>query len=162
MIRQAVERDLDAVLGIEQSSPTAAHWTEAQYTAAIRGPERLFLVTEQNGLVVALLVAFTGAPEWELENIAVLPSARRHGVGQALMQVLIAAAEQAGATEIRQEIRASNMPAQRLGQKLGFVQEGRRPGYYRHPNEDALLFKYLVANASESEKKALRQLRKEC
>jgi ribosomal-protein-alanine N-acetyltransferase len=149
MIRPAVRDDLAWVLAIEQSSPAAAHWTRPQYEAAVEQPERLFLIAEQEGSLAGFMVAFIGTAEWELENIAVLPSARRCGIGRSLLRALVVAAERAGATEVRQEIRASNQAAQQLGQRAGFMQDGRRRGYYHDPQEDALLFKYLVKGRTE-------------
>jgi len=39
------------------------------------------------------------------------------------------------------EVRASNMPAIALYEKLGFTQIGRRKNYYRNPKEDALILR---------------------
>ena len=39
------------------------------------------------------------------------------------------------------EVRASNVPAIALYEKLGFSQAGRRPNYYRNPREDALILR---------------------
>lgn len=149
VIRAAIQSDLDAVIAIEEASPTAAHWPRAQHETAIGSNERLFLIVEREHSIVGFLAASIVIQEWELENIAVLPSARRRGVGKALMEALICAAEQSGATEIRQEIRASNLAAQGLGQHIGFIQDGSRPGYYCDPQEEALLFKYLVRSRPE-------------
>jgi ribosomal-protein-alanine N-acetyltransferase len=142
-IRAATLADLDIIFEVERASATAAHWAKSEYEKAINDPSRLVLVAENSG-VIGLLVAFTAAQEWELENIAVSPAARRHGAGRALVNALISRAQDAGATEIRQEIRVSNIPAQKLGQAVGFIQEGCRRNYYNAPVEDALLFKYLV------------------
>jgi ribosomal-protein-alanine N-acetyltransferase len=157
MIRAAIQSDVDAVLAIEQASPTAAHWPRAQYENAIGNDNKLFFIAERGNSLAGFVIASTGIEEWELENIAVLPSARRQGTGLALINALISAAERAGATEIRQEIRASNLAAQKLGQHVGFIQNGRRPGYYRDPQEDALLFKHLVPAAPQAQKR-LRKL----
>ena len=143
-IRAAIPADLDAIIKIDRESPPAAHWPEVKYLEAIDQPERLVLVGEESGQVSGFLVALIVTAEWELENIAVAQSSRRRGMGRALMQALIGRAMESFASEIRQEIRASNLPAQLLGQSVGFVQQGRRPGYYRKPDEDALLFNYLV------------------
>ena len=146
MIRTAVAGDLPKILEIERDSTSAAHWSELEYAKAISSVvNRLVLIAERESQIVGFLVASTATSEWELENIAVSPSERQRGVGRELLMSLIERAQQAKATEIRQEIRASNLAAHRLGQCVGFVQEGRRRNYYRDPAEDALLFKYLVA-----------------
>jgi [ribosomal protein S18]-alanine N-acetyltransferase len=146
-IRPAVAADLVSVLAIQRDSSSAAHWKDSNYAKALKEPERLFLVAveEVDNRVIGFVVASTVTEEWELENIAVSPAARRQGVGRALMNALIQQAEHRGALEIRQEVRASNTAAQKLGRSAGFVPEGRRKGYYRNPVEDALLFKYLAA-----------------
>ena len=149
-IRLARTEDLRSLLEIERDSLSAAHWQEVDYGHAIAQPERLVLVAEAGSQLLGFLVASTAAREWELENIAVAPAARQRGIGRALMQALVASARQAKASEIRQEIRASNKIAQRFGQSVGFVHEGRRRDYYRDPTEDALLFKYLITNAENA------------
>lgn len=143
-IRSATEPDVGAILQIQRDSPTAAQWPEASYKEAIWQDTRLVLVAEKSGQVNGFLVASRAIEEWELENIAVSTSWRRQGVGRALLEALIRRAQDSGASEIRQEIRASNLAAQRTGQAAGFVQVGRRTSYYRDPDEDALLFNYLL------------------
>lgn len=150
-IRLARAEDLRSLLEIERDSQSAAHWQELDYGNAIAQAERLVLVAEAGSKLLGFLVASTATQEWELENIAVASAARRCGVGRALMLTLIASAQQAGAAEIRQEIRMSNKAAQGFGQSVGFVQEGRRRDYYRDPTEDALLFKYLVHTPEKGE-----------
>lgn len=144
-IRVAVLADIAAIMQIDRESPTAAHWSEATYQKALEQHRRLVLVAEGQEGPLGFLVASTATVEWELENIAVMSSARRRGVGRALLNALIDRARAAGAVEIRQEIRASNLAAQQLGQSIGFVQKGLRKSYYRDPEEDALLFNYLLA-----------------
>ena len=132
------------ILSVQQASAAAAQWRSQDYAAAIAHTERLVLIAEKDTRILGFVVAYIAIPEWELENIAVAPDARRCGVGRALMTALLERARQDGAREIRQEIRESNMAAQKLGLSVGFVQEGRRPRYYRDPVEDALLFKHLL------------------
>jgi len=148
-IRLARAEDLPSLLQIERASPSAAHWQEVDYRNAIAQSERLVLVAARDSHVFGFLVASVTTEEWELENIAVAAPARRRGVGRGLMQALIVRARRAKAVEIRQEIRASNAVAQRLGQSVGFVEGGRRRNYYSDPAEDALLFKYLIENPEE-------------
>ena len=132
------------ILRIERDSQTAAHWNQAEYLRAIERSDRLVLVADESQQIRGFLIASTATLEWELENIAVALSTQRRGVGRSLMNALISQAREAGAAEIRQEIRASNVAAQHLGQSVGFVQRGGRKGYYSNPDEDALLFNYLL------------------
>ena len=78
------------------------------------------------------------APESELELIAVCPEAQRRGVARRLFEDLAAELSAAGAAEVNLEVRAGNRAALGLYRKLGFVESGRRKGYYQNPVEDAL------------------------
>ena len=66
-------------------------------------------------------------------NIAVHPERQGYGIGRALMQHLIALANESGAS-IWLEVRRSNRPARGLYSSLGFSEVGCRPNYY--PLED--------------------------
>jgi [ribosomal protein S18]-alanine N-acetyltransferase len=71
--------------------------------------------------------------------MAVRPEARRQGIGSALLRALLAWAADNHARHFSLEVRASNAPAIGLYQRLGLRPEGRRPRYYTHPEEDALI-----------------------
>jgi ribosomal protein S18 acetylase RimI-like enzyme len=88
---------------------------------------------------IGFLVAQCGGAEWEVENMAVLPSFRRLGAGSALLATLVAEAQLARAERVLLEVRPSNRPAIRLYEQANFVLLARRPGYYQDPVEDALI-----------------------
>ena len=76
--------------------------------------------------------------EGYIDNIAVEPDARRHGVASALLDVYC----RFGAVNLAfltLEVRASNQAAMGLYEKYGFQRAGLRPGYYQHPKEDAVI-----------------------
>jgi ribosomal-protein-alanine N-acetyltransferase len=139
-IRPARPKDMDALMELERESPTAAHWSRAQYEAISQpeAPPRLCLVAE-SGPVLAFLVAQTAGPEWELENIVVAPSARRQGLGTHLLRELLNRARQQHALAVVLEVRASNDAARALYQACGFVEAGTRSRYYQTPREDAII-----------------------
>jgi len=74
-------------------------------------------------------------------NLAVQPEYRRQGIGEKLVSALIAALAQQNVHSLTLEVRVSNAPATSLYEKLGFVQVGRRPNYYKNPKEDALILR---------------------
>lgn len=139
-IRPARPEDMGALMELERESPTAAHWSRAQYEAISQpeAPPRLCLVAE-SGPVLAFLVAQTAGAEWELENIVVAPAACRQGLGRELLRELLQQARQQHALAVVLEVRASNAAARALYQACGFVEAGTRPRYYQNPQEDAII-----------------------
>jgi len=89
---------------------------------------------------VAGFVAYRGVGEGEHEilNLAVDPAARRRGVATALAKELLALAR--GDTFL--EVRASNVAARNLYEKLGFHQAGVRQAYYHSPPEDGIVMRF--------------------
>jgi ribosomal-protein-alanine N-acetyltransferase len=159
-IRPATIADIPSILALEQQSATAGHWTEEQYRQAFRqeGGRRLVLLAEDfpstaaaqetrnraDTSISGFLVAQHLAPEWELENIVVAPSARRQGLGKRLLDALLAAARETNSTSVFLEVRESNAAARSLYEKAGFEQTGRRKSYYTNPPEDAILYRLTL------------------
>jgi [ribosomal protein S18]-alanine N-acetyltransferase len=148
-IRSAASGDVSSIVAIERECPTAAHWTEQQYQVSLVAAEavrRLVLVAEATGdapgqsTLLGFLVARQLAPDWELENIVVAPSAQRIGVGKRLLEALFGEARKTRSQCLFLEVRESNEAARGLYQSLGFRQTGRRKSYYSSPLEDAVLY----------------------
>lgn len=85
--------------------------------------------------------------EVELQSIAVDPSARRRGIGAALLEGLVDWAREAGYRTLHLEVRAGNSPALSLYRHFGFVQVGLRRAYYQDNGEDALLLTREIQRA---------------
>ena len=66
-----------------------------------------------------------------VQTMAVAPSAQGRGLGARLLEALLAEAERRGHRTTSLEVRADNVPAQRLYDRYGFVRDGVRRGYYR-------------------------------
>ena len=81
------------------------------------------------------------ADEGYVGNLAVSPDFRRRGVGQALMDALLAHAKSSGLAFVTLEARVSNTAARALYEKNGFSLMGIRPDFYSEPVEDAAIYK---------------------
>nr|WP_244325810.1 ribosomal protein S18-alanine N-acetyltransferase [Shewanella aestuarii] len=79
--------------------------------------------------------------EVTLLDICVAPTAQGRGLGKQLLTELIAQAKVADAVVVMLEVRQSNCAAMGLYQQAGFVESGRRKGYYPLDDgrEDAIL-----------------------
>ena len=139
IVREARAEDLDAILTIERTAPTAPHWAEAVYAAMLTGdPARLVLAAVSGGTVLGFAVAGTPADTAELESVAVAEASRGCGVGEALCRAAIAWSWSRGAEAIELEVRAASEAVRRLYRRLGFVEVGVRPRYYADPPDGAV------------------------
>lgn len=77
--------------------------------------------------------------EGYINNIAVLPEARRQGVATSLLLAFQRYGQTQKLAFLTLEVRESNLGAQALYSGQGFVRAGRRRGYYAHPKEDAII-----------------------
>ena len=116
-------------------------WSEKSIASELANSLSLWLVAVENGAVAGYVGSQSVMGEADMMNIAVLPSQRRKGIAQGLVDSLVAALAARDVHSLTLEVRASNEPAKALYEKLGFSQIGRRPNYYRNPREDALILR---------------------
>jgi ribosomal-protein-alanine N-acetyltransferase len=77
--------------------------------------------------------------ELHINNLAVAPAHRRHGVATALLTYVLQQGAKLGARRATLEVRRSNEAARQLYERLGFTTTGVRRAYYSNPVEDALV-----------------------
>lgn len=148
-VRRASVADLDSVLAIEQLCEEAPHWTRDSWLEALSeglGLARASFVAESHSEIIGFAVVSCTGELAELETIAVSRHARRKGVGQALCRQGMNWSRSRGATVIELEVRASSGGALALYRVLGFVEQGKRRGYFGNPTEDAVLMAAALEN----------------
>jgi ribosomal-protein-alanine N-acetyltransferase len=129
------EDDVQAVAAI--AGPT--HMDAAHVRDEMQRPwSRLWVAREEDGPVVAYLVAWHVADELHVLNIATAPAMRRRGLARALMAEALVYAAAQRIRIVLLEVRRSNRPAIKLYRGLGFTALGVRPGYYSDNDEDAI------------------------
>jgi len=114
-------------------------WSAKEFASVIDSPG-VFLRTDPHGFVLGRALA----GEAELLTLAVHPDARRRGVGRDLLLRFETTAREREASEALLEVAEDNMPARALYAGGGYVQAGRRPGYYvtlDGPRIDALILR---------------------
>lgn len=133
------QSDLDSVMEIEQVSfPTP--WSRNAFLSEIYENRRAcYLVARRNGRVAGYVGIWIILDEGHVTNLAVHPDFRRRGIGERLMEAIMSCAKSRGAKRITLEVRVSNLGAQELYEKLGFVSVGVRPQYYHDNGEDAVI-----------------------
>lgn len=84
------------------------------------------------------VMARIAADEAEILTLLVLPPYRRHGLARRLLEAALDNAKMQEVEKMYLEVASSNEAAQHLYTRLGFIQVGRRKGYYG-TGVDALL-----------------------
>lgn len=147
LVRAMTLGDLDAVTRLEAATAEAPHWERAAYEGFLSddGPVKKIFVAEDGGRLLGFVATRMVVDVCELESIAVDSSARRAGVGKALLAALSKWAREHHAAHIELEVRAGNASAVCFYEHAGFRRDGSRRGYYQNPEEDALLMSLLLA-----------------
>ncbi len=137
--RKMVLSDLDRVMEIEHRSFTLPWSREAYENELSTNHFASYLVACYEEQVVGYAGMWVILDEAHITNIAIDPAFRGRRLGERLMQEMMVQSMARGAERMTLEVRVSNLPAQRLYEKLGFVSHGVRKGYYTDNNEDAMI-----------------------
>ena len=115
-------------------------WSTESYIQEIKNPVALYLVAVINNNIVGFIGTWNVLDESHITNVAVHPDFRKQKIGSLLLENLINTCEkQHNTSSFDLEVRANNIPAQKLYSKFGFKNNGIRKGYYTDNKEDASL-----------------------
>ncbi len=131
---------LPAAAALTQALFPHEHWGEAD----LMGEYRTFFGAVENGRVVGCGGLQTIGEQGDILTVGVDPAHRQKGIGNALLEAMLAVFRQQGGRELFLEVRASNEPARRLYEKQGFAPISIRKNYYQAPLEDAVIYRYEV------------------
>ena len=106
--------------------PPKEAWSADVIALQLGLPGAFGLIDPAGGMVLARVTA----DEAEILTIAVMPTARKRGLGRALLRAAMDRAAERGACEMFLEVAIANGAARALYAALGFIQVGRRRGYY--------------------------------
>ncbi|WAA11342.1 ribosomal protein S18-alanine N-acetyltransferase [Fervidibacillus albus] len=131
--------DIDAIYQIEKSSFSSPWTKEAFIRELTMNPYAIYIGAELDGKMVAYGGVWVIIDEAHITNIAVLPEFRGKKIGEKLLMKMLETVMVKGAKRATLEVRVSNIVAQNLYRKFGFVNGGIRKGYYSDNQEDALV-----------------------
>ena len=116
-------------------------WSEVSIASELTSRLSYWLVALEGEQVVGYIGSQSVLGQSDMMNVAVHPDHRRKGIAEALILTLSRDLQARGNQCLTLEVRVSNVSAIALYEKLNFETVGRRPNYYRHPKEDALIMR---------------------
>lgn len=139
LVRMMRLSDVDDVQEIEKGC-FSVPWSRNAFIQEITENKcARYVVVEKANRVVAYAGMWLVLDEAHITNIAVHPDDRRKGYGELVCVSLMRLAAELGMVCMTLEVRRTNLAAQALYHKLGFVDVGYRKRYYEDNKEDALI-----------------------
>lgn len=130
-------RELVSSIHAEQGMKAEFYWPEDMLRAEMVTAEGLGLFFEEKLVCFVLYRELANA--WDISLVATHPQFRQRGFMRELLSYLIDAAPHG--VELWLEVHEENVAAQKLYEKLGFKEVGRRPRYYKD-GASAVLYSY--------------------
>jgi ribosomal-protein-alanine N-acetyltransferase len=149
-IQEIAIADLDPVMEIMNTAFDPGYgeaWTEGQTLSMLALPGVWLSLARIGDQAAGFALNRHIGDEAELLLLAVAPHCRRQGVAMALIGRSLDLLREHDGHRLHLEVRHNN-PAIELYKKTGFVQIGRRPGYYRGVDgqiHDALTLSYTLS-----------------
>jgi ribosomal-protein-alanine N-acetyltransferase len=121
----------------------ATGWSAADFRRLALEEHYCGLAAFQQRVIVGFAIAQLAAGEAEILIIAVAPECRHTGIGAALLGRLARELTARGAATLFLEVNIDNRAALALYEKAGFIEVGRRRGYYHTLSgaQDALILR---------------------
>jgi [ribosomal protein S18]-alanine N-acetyltransferase len=143
--------DVPAVLALEQAVYPFA-WTRGNFIDSLAAGHVAELLRDGQGALAAYSVSLPGVGEMHLLNLTVAPDWRRRGLARTLLDALVARCRAEGRARLWLEVRRSNLRAQAVYARYGFVTIGERRGYYPavHGREDAVVMRLELEPADDA------------
>lgn len=138
-VARMTPRDIPEVAALE--ALVFAHPWSAHALELLCGNEAVgFVCRDAAGGLLAYGGMLLAPDAGQILNIASHPAHRRQGAASAVLRALVEEAASRGLGTVL-EVRESNTPARALYGKAGFAAVGRRPHFYTHPDEAALILR---------------------
>jgi [ribosomal protein S18]-alanine N-acetyltransferase len=140
VVRALTPQDLGPVQILMAQCPEAAQWSVQALQGLFTASDRAWVAEcDRSNTICGFLCARIVSDQAEILNLGVSPECRRAGHASALLREALSEFRRFNMSSIFLEVRESNIAAIRFYERCGFANNGVRPGYYRNPNEAAIL-----------------------
>ena len=137
--------DAEAILAIcLDANAGETTWKLSSFESELENTYNVYLGYEEDDTLVGFIGCSLMFETLAINNFSVLSSYKRQGIGEKLLQSLLAHGKEKGVENFILEVRVSNEAAIALYKKYGFIEIDRRKNYYEQPVEDAYIFQLTL------------------
>ena len=137
--------DAEAILAIcLDANAGETTWKLSSFESELENTYNVYLGYEEDDTLVGFIGCSLMFETLAINNFSVLSSYKRQGIGEKLLQGLLAYGKEKGVENFILEVRVSNEAAIALYKKYGFIEIDRRKNYYEQPVEDAYIFQLTL------------------
>lgn len=138
ILRKMTKNDVDGVYAVEVKS-FSEPWSKESIKGELKNKLSHYIVCEVDGKIVGYIGSWIIIDEAHITNVAVDPAYRGNKIGSLLIEELVKYSKENRIKAITLEVRISNIVAQNLYKKYGFLPGGVRKEYYQDNKEDAMI-----------------------
>lgn len=135
-VRKLMEEDIPRLAEIEAEA-FSMPWSAQDFKNLLSHSYCNYVVAVADGRVAGCCGFTNACGVANIDNVVVAADLRGRGIAQRMLRELLAAGKAEQVEAYTLEVRVSNAAAIHIYEKLGFVSEGIRPGFYEKPREDA-------------------------
>ena len=137
-IEEMKENDIDGVFEVEKNC-FEDYWSKDSFKKELSNNLAKYLVAKIDNKVVGYVGIWFVVDEGHITNVAVHEDYRGQKIGDHLIKELVQVCKNNKIISMTLEVRASNVVAQNLYKKYGFIMAGIRKEYYSNNKEDAII-----------------------
>ena len=153
-IREVKYSDIKRLIAIQREVYEGqVPWGRTAFLEELNGTKPiLYLVAEHEGEIIGFIGVRFENGDGHITNVAIVKAYQNLGLGHYFFREAEKVARQNDYESLSLDVRNSNLDAQRLYRRLGFVTQRVKPDYYRNNNEDALDMLYLLEEFDHDKK----------
>jgi ribosomal-protein-alanine N-acetyltransferase len=140
-IRHLINKDIPTAVEIENASFDEP-WPEELFRTTLRDRKTCGMVYEQDGHILGFVIFELLSDTINIVNLAVVPGARRKGVGGALVAKMIEKMETSKRKRVIAIVRETNLPGQLFFRRAGFRAVTVMRNCYEAAHEDGYLMRF--------------------
>ncbi|MEI5995459.1 ribosomal protein S18-alanine N-acetyltransferase [Candidatus Enterococcus mansonii] len=145
----ATEQGADKIWHLSEASyDHGSPWSKEQFKLDLANETSEYLVLVDKECWIGFVSYQLILDEVEITHVAIHQTYQKQGYGSELLRKAVQEFVKKDILQIFLEVRSSNVPAQRLYEKIGFKMIRRRKNYYSHPKEDGFVMCLNVKEVS--------------